>query len=634
MALVAPDLGRVIVRALRRLLGQLQKRKFELGMSAPVEASELDKWLSAATKDPAQRAILSLDSRLRARLAAAVVSGTAISYRAALLLTLLGCPPSRIRGRDGRIIAPGRGGVRILSLDGGGTRALVTIEMLKGLERETGRRVHEMFDVVAGTSTGGILAAGIQERLPIEDIEELYLELAAQIFKKPRLKGVQLALTGATYQASRLEALLKQTLAQLPKLENAPDAASDSLSMLERRALQELACASANATWYTHMHNRAASSAAKHANAAGPGPSTSAPSLEPAAAAAAAAAAVAAAPPVPSPPPLHLLIVACLTSRAPVVPYLFRNYEYPATSLTDIGASPSRSPTRRLGANSHSEGSSAVPLWQALRATTAAPSFFPAARVDHDVATSHAAGTEAAAALAAAEAAEALATAAAAAVPDAGASVPGSSSSSSSTSTSSSSSSTTTGTGSYTGSSIPHASAPASRSLVFQDGALLANNPAALALHEARLLYPDTPIALLASFGTGQFISMERSEREVGSISSTVQTLVGAATRTEEVHQMLSDMLPILHVPYFRFNPAIPRYSLDETSLPKLRELQAIGREHVSSGPGKEDCAALAQLLLGGGPQRLGLRAWPAKIASFVARFAQMRVGSRLRSRI
>ncbi|KOO35354.1 calcium-independent phospholipase a2-gamma-like protein [Chrysochromulina tobinii] len=313
--------------------------------------------------------------------------------------------------------------------------------MLKGLERETGRRVHEMFDVVAGTSTGGILAAGIQERLPIEEIEELYLELAAQIFKKPRLKGVQLALTGATYQASRLEALLKQTLAQLPKLENAPDAASDSLSMLERRALQELACASANAT--------------------------------------------------------------C-------------------------------------------EGSSAVPLWQALRATTAAPSFFPAAR----------------------------------------------------------------------------------------DGALLANNPAALALHEARLLYPDTPIALLASFGTGQFISMERSEREVGSISSTVQTLVGAATRTEEVHQMLSDMLPILHVPYFRFNPAIPRYSLDETSLPKLRELQAIGHEHVSSGPGKEDCAALAQLLLGGGPQRLGLRAWPAKIASFVARFAQMRVGSRLRSRI
>jgi hypothetical protein len=127
---------------------------------------------------------------------------------------------------------------------------------------------------------------------------------------------------------------------------------------------------------------------------------------------------------------------------------------------------------------------------------------------------------------------------------------------------------------------------------------------------------------------------MERSEREVGSISSTVQTLVGAATRTEEVHQMLSDMLPILHVPYFRFNPAIPRYSLDETSLPKLRELQAIGHEHVSSGPGKEDCAALAQLLLGGGPQRLGLRAWPAKIASFVARFAQMRVGSRLRSRI
>ena len=41
--------------------------------------------------------------------------------------------------------------------------------------------------------------------------------------------------------------------------------------------------------------------------------------------------------------------------------------------------------------------------------------------------------------------------------------------------------------------------------LIFQDGGLLANNPSAIALHEARLLFPQAPIACLASFGTGAF---------------------------------------------------------------------------------------------------------------------------------
>ena len=52
--------------------------------------------------------------------------------------------------------------IRVLSLDGGGTKALLTIEMLKVLERATGRKVYELFDVIAGTSTGGILALAIQ----------------------------------------------------------------------------------------------------------------------------------------------------------------------------------------------------------------------------------------------------------------------------------------------------------------------------------------------------------------------------------------------------------------------------------------------------------------------------------------
>lgn len=50
---------------------------------------------------------------------------------------------------------------RLLCLDGGGIKGLVLIQMLIALEREAGQPIRELFDWVAGTSTGGILALAI-----------------------------------------------------------------------------------------------------------------------------------------------------------------------------------------------------------------------------------------------------------------------------------------------------------------------------------------------------------------------------------------------------------------------------------------------------------------------------------------
>ena len=51
--------------------------------------------------------------------------------------------------------------VRILSIDGGGIRGIIPAVVLSRLERQTGQRVADLFDLVAGTSTGGHSGAGI-----------------------------------------------------------------------------------------------------------------------------------------------------------------------------------------------------------------------------------------------------------------------------------------------------------------------------------------------------------------------------------------------------------------------------------------------------------------------------------------
>jgi patatin-like phospholipase/acyl hydrolase len=54
--------------------------------------------------------------------------------------------------------------IRVLSIDGGGIRGIIPAIVLAELERATGRPVAETFDLVAGTSTGGILALALTMR--------------------------------------------------------------------------------------------------------------------------------------------------------------------------------------------------------------------------------------------------------------------------------------------------------------------------------------------------------------------------------------------------------------------------------------------------------------------------------------
>jgi len=71
---------------------------------------------------------------------------------------------------------------RILALDGGGIRGVITAVWLRHLERKLNRPLHECFDLIAGTSTGSILACGISLGVPAERIVQMYVQRGQEVF--------------------------------------------------------------------------------------------------------------------------------------------------------------------------------------------------------------------------------------------------------------------------------------------------------------------------------------------------------------------------------------------------------------------------------------------------------------------
>ena len=66
----------------------------------------------------------------------------------------------------------------MLALDGGGIRGLITLGILERIERlvkaRTGQPLHEYFDYIAGTSTGGIIAAGLARGMTTAQLIQFY----------------------------------------------------------------------------------------------------------------------------------------------------------------------------------------------------------------------------------------------------------------------------------------------------------------------------------------------------------------------------------------------------------------------------------------------------------------------------
>ncbi|KAK4258981.1 hypothetical protein QN277_005366 [Acacia crassicarpa] len=250
-----------------------------------------------------------------------------VNKAAARALAILGENENLRRAIRGRQVA--KQGLRILSMDGGGMKGLATVQILKEIEKGTGKRIHELFDLICGTSTGGMLAVALGIKLmTLEECEDIYKNLGKLVFAEPVPKDNE----AATWR-EKLD-LLYKTSSQSFRV--AVHGSKHSADQFER-LLKEM-CADEDGDLMID-------SAVKN---------------------------------VPK-----VFVVSTLVSMMPAQPFIFRNYQYPAgtpevppASAESPGANVIGSPT--TGAQfgykrSAFIGSCKHQVWQAIRASSAAP---------------------------------------------------------------------------------------------------------------------------------------------------------------------------------------------------------------------------------------------------------------------
>lgn len=127
---------------------------------------------------------------------------------------------------------------RLLALDGGGIRGLITLGILRELEARLRNtvpnplnfRLCHWFDYIAGTSTGAIIAAGLARGMLVDELIEFYKSTGEKMFSKTHL----LARFRSLYTADPLKAQLQQVFGANSTLE--PDSLRTLLLVVTRNA--------------------------------------------------------------------------------------------------------------------------------------------------------------------------------------------------------------------------------------------------------------------------------------------------------------------------------------------------------------------------------------------------------------
>nr|XP_057907514.1 calcium-independent phospholipase A2-gamma-like [Doryrhamphus excisus]XP_057907515.1 calcium-independent phospholipase A2-gamma-like [Doryrhamphus excisus] len=123
-------------------------------------------------------------------------------------------------------------GIRVLSIDGGGTRGVVPLQVLKILEAETGKKIHHLFDYICGVSTGAVLAFMLGlAHFSLEECADMYRRFGSEVFRQNRLVGtVKMGWNHSYYNTETWETILREKLGDKVLIKTASDELSPKVS--------------------------------------------------------------------------------------------------------------------------------------------------------------------------------------------------------------------------------------------------------------------------------------------------------------------------------------------------------------------------------------------------------------------
>ena len=108
--------------------------------------------------------------------------------------------------------------VNILCIDGGGIKGVVPSIILEAIEDLCApHAIHELFDLIGGVSTGGIIALGLARGVPLRELEKMYRDIGRDVFGSQ--SAIRRLLKGNAADNTAIRELLLEYLGDLPMLD-------------------------------------------------------------------------------------------------------------------------------------------------------------------------------------------------------------------------------------------------------------------------------------------------------------------------------------------------------------------------------------------------------------------------------